>query len=54
MKYFPEQQDPKLKELKDFIKDYKGSEDYVEVLMQYQINKIYKALEYLAKKIDEK
>jgi len=54
MKYFPEQQDPKLKELKDFIKDYEGSEDYVEVLMQYQINKIYKALEYLAKKIDEK
>ena len=54
MKYFPEQQDPKLKELQDFIKDYEGSEDYVEVLMQYQINKIYKALEYLAEKIDEK
>lgn len=53
-KYFPEQQDPKLEELQDFIKDYEGSTDYVEVLMQYQINKIYKALEYLSKKIDEK
>ena len=52
--YFPEQQDPKLEELQDFIKDYEGSTDYVEVLMQYQINKIYRALEYLAKKIDEK
>ena len=52
--YFPEQQEPKLKELENFIKDYEGSEDYVEVLMQYQINKIYKALEYLAKEIDKK
>jgi len=38
MKYFPEQQDPKLKELKDFVKDYEGSEDYVEVLDEGQKN----------------
>lgn len=42
-----------LKELEDFIKPYEGSKDYVEILMQYQINKIYKALEYHVKKIDE-